>query len=90
MNISSDDPIWGKNLTLSVNTSGHVVHAFVNGESIGNYGYGFCLSSKVDYIIQFFMQLLHCTVLCNCRIYTCRAWTFRITVPPKYYTSAWE
>ncbi|KAL6336873.1 hypothetical protein AAG906_036187 [Vitis piasezkii] len=35
VDISNDDPIWGKDLTLSVNTSGHILHAFVNGEHIG-------------------------------------------------------
>ena len=47
VNVSTnDDPILGKDLTLSVNTTGHVVHAFVNRERIGNYRYCFCLSSS--------------------------------------------
>ena len=46
VNVSTnDDPILGKDLTLSVNTTGHVVHAFVNRERIGNYRYCLCLSS---------------------------------------------
>lgn len=76
VDISNDDPIWGKDLTLSVNTSGHILHAFVNGEHIGNfgYGYGFVVSSEVDYYptssYVFFTALRF-----NFRIPICITWT---------------
>lgn len=74
VDISNDDPIWGKDLTLSVNTSGHILHAFVNGEHIGNFGYGFVVSSEVDYYptssCVFFTALRF-----NFRIPICITWT---------------
>ncbi|KAI9192258.1 hypothetical protein LWI28_020101 [Acer negundo] len=32
VNLNDDDPIWSDNMTLHVNGSGHVLHAYVNGE----------------------------------------------------------
>lgn len=65
VDISNDDPIWGKDLSLSVNTSGHILHAFVNGEHIGNfgYGYGFVVSSEIDYY-----PLLHASSSLHCAL----------------------
>ncbi|KAF8403186.1 hypothetical protein HHK36_011283 [Tetracentron sinense] len=34
--IDEDDLIWSKDMTLRVNTSGHVLHAYVNGKYIGS------------------------------------------------------
>ncbi|XAR51103.1 Beta-galactosidase [Bertholletia excelsa] len=36
VNISDNDPIWSDNMSLRVNTTGHIIHAFVNGEHIGS------------------------------------------------------
>lgn len=35
LHVKHDDPIWSENMTLKINGSGHVIHAFVNGEHIG-------------------------------------------------------
>ncbi|XP_057983261.1 beta-galactosidase 7-like [Malania oleifera] len=34
--IDKNNPDWGNEITLRVNTSGHVLHAFVNGKHIGS------------------------------------------------------
>ncbi|TKY54396.1 Beta-galactosidase protein [Spatholobus suberectus] len=36
LHLKHDDPVWSENMTLRINGSGHVIHAFVNGEHIGN------------------------------------------------------
>ncbi|KAK4481133.1 hypothetical protein RD792_012010 [Penstemon davidsonii] len=36
VNIDEKNPIWGKEVTLQANTSCHVLHAYFNGEYIGN------------------------------------------------------
>nr|DAD39509.1 TPA_asm: hypothetical protein HUJ06_013832 [Nelumbo nucifera] len=36
VNMDEKDPIWGTDLTLLVNTTGHVLHAYVNGNHIGS------------------------------------------------------
>lgn len=35
VNLDKNDPVWSKNMSLRVNGTGHVLHAFVNGEYIG-------------------------------------------------------
>ncbi|BAT79934.1 hypothetical protein VIGAN_02287700 [Vigna angularis var. angularis] len=37
LHLKHDDPIWSENTTLRINGSGHVIHAFVNGEHIGSH-----------------------------------------------------
>ncbi|KAG4970256.1 hypothetical protein JHK82_035946 [Glycine max] len=37
LHVKHDDPVWGENMTLRINSSGHVIHAFVNGEHIGSH-----------------------------------------------------
>ncbi|KAL3532723.1 hypothetical protein ACH5RR_006244 [Cinchona calisaya] len=36
VNLDKNDPIWSKNMSIRVNATGHVLHAFVNGEFIGS------------------------------------------------------
>ncbi|GMY36491.1 beta-galactosidase 15-like [Fagus crenata] len=36
VNITGDDPIWSDDLSLRVNGSGHVLHAYVNGQYTGS------------------------------------------------------
>ncbi|XP_059669779.1 beta-galactosidase 7-like [Cornus florida] len=36
VNINGRDKVWNKEITLQVNTKGHVLHAFVNGQHIGS------------------------------------------------------
>ncbi|XP_059634689.1 beta-galactosidase 15-like [Cornus florida] len=36
VNIKDDDPIWSDNMTIRVNGTGHVLHAYINGEHIGS------------------------------------------------------
>ncbi|XP_043690636.1 beta-galactosidase 15 [Telopea speciosissima] len=36
VNIDKQDPIFGLDTTLKVNTTGHVLHAFVNGKHVGS------------------------------------------------------
>ncbi|XP_011660030.1 beta-galactosidase 15 isoform X2 [Cucumis sativus] len=36
VNLKKKDPIWSNEMTLRINVSGHIVHAFVNGEHIGS------------------------------------------------------
>ncbi|KAL0558579.1 hypothetical protein IC582_003156 [Cucumis melo] len=36
VNLKKRDPIWSNQMTLRINVSGHIVHAFVNGEHIGS------------------------------------------------------
>ncbi|KAI6682076.1 hypothetical protein NL676_035957 [Syzygium grande] len=36
VNLKDDDPIWSDNMTLRVNCTGQILHAFVNGQSIGS------------------------------------------------------
>lgn len=35
MNIDENDPIWSDDMSLRVNCTGQVLHAYVNGEYIG-------------------------------------------------------
>jgi len=35
INLKKDDPVWSYNMTLRVKSSGQILHAFVNGELIG-------------------------------------------------------
>lgn len=35
VNLDKDDPIWSKDLSLRVNGTGHILHAYVNGEFVG-------------------------------------------------------
>lgn len=36
VDLKKDDPIWGKNnITLRINGTGCILHAYVNGEHIG-------------------------------------------------------
>ncbi|CAJ2628195.1 unnamed protein product [Trifolium pratense] len=37
LDIDHKDPVWTKNMTLRINGTGHVIHAFVNGEHIGSH-----------------------------------------------------
>jgi len=36
LDINQKDPVWTNNTILRINGTGHVIHAFVNGEHIGN------------------------------------------------------
>ncbi|XP_065849772.1 beta-galactosidase 15-like [Euphorbia lathyris] len=36
VHIKKSDPIWSKDMTLRVNGSGHILHAYVNGKYIGS------------------------------------------------------
>ncbi|KAJ4955330.1 hypothetical protein NE237_012113 [Protea cynaroides] len=36
VNLDTQDPIFGQNMSLRVNTTGHVLHAFVNGKHVGS------------------------------------------------------
>jgi len=36
LDLDESDPILSDNMSLRINGSGHVIHAFVNGEHIGN------------------------------------------------------
>ncbi|QCD80206.1 beta-galactosidase [Vigna unguiculata] len=37
LHLKHDDPVWSENMSLRINGSGHVIHAFVNGEHIGSH-----------------------------------------------------
>ncbi|KAG4932279.1 hypothetical protein JHK87_046281 [Glycine soja] len=37
LHVKHDDPVWSENMTLRINGSGHVIHAFVNGEYIDSH-----------------------------------------------------
>ncbi|KAF6174298.1 hypothetical protein GIB67_040791 [Kingdonia uniflora] len=37
VNIPKNDPFWTKNMTLRVNTTGPILHAYVNGKHIGSH-----------------------------------------------------
>ncbi|CAF1929069.1 BnaCnng48970D [Brassica napus] len=37
LNLKEEDPVWGKNMYLHINSTAHVLHAFVNGQHVGNY-----------------------------------------------------
>ncbi|EOA38915.1 hypothetical protein CARUB_v10011312mg, partial [Capsella rubella] len=37
VNLKEQDPVWSKNMSIRVNSTAHVLHAFVNGQHIGNY-----------------------------------------------------
>ncbi|QCD80451.1 beta-galactosidase [Vigna unguiculata] len=37
LHLKHDDPLWSENMSLRINGSGHVIHAFVNGEHIGSH-----------------------------------------------------
>lgn len=48
VNLNDNDPIWTTdNMTLQVNVSGHVLHAFVNGKHIG-----MCIKKIFSHIIN--------------------------------------
>ncbi|KAJ7946663.1 Beta-galactosidase [Quillaja saponaria] len=36
VNLKADDPIWSDNMTLRINGSGHILHAYVNGEYVAS------------------------------------------------------
>ncbi|KAB1201441.1 Beta-galactosidase [Morella rubra] len=36
VHIKENDPIWSQNMTLRVNSSGHVLHAYLNGKYLGS------------------------------------------------------
>ncbi|KAJ7969973.1 Beta-galactosidase [Quillaja saponaria] len=36
VNLKTDDPIWSNNMTLRINGSGHILHAYVNGEYVAS------------------------------------------------------
>ncbi|KAG8380475.1 hypothetical protein BUALT_Bualt06G0019200 [Buddleja alternifolia] len=36
LNLNKDDAVWSDNMTLRVNGTGHVMHAYVNGEYLGS------------------------------------------------------
>lgn len=36
VHLKKNDPIWSNEMTLRINGSGHIIHAFVNGEHIGS------------------------------------------------------
>ncbi|KAM1836147.1 hypothetical protein ACFX14_018109 [Malus domestica] len=36
VHLKKDDPIWSKNMTLRVNGTGFILHAYVNGEYVGS------------------------------------------------------
>ncbi|XP_038710356.1 beta-galactosidase-like [Tripterygium wilfordii] len=36
VNLAKDDPVWSDNMTLRVNGSGHMLHAYVNGDYLGS------------------------------------------------------
>ncbi|XP_052182584.1 beta-galactosidase-like [Diospyros lotus] len=42
VNIEDDDPIWSRDLSIRVNGTGHILHAFVNSKYVGSQwaGYG--------------------------------------------------
>jgi len=35
VNLKEQDPVLGKNMSLRINSTAHVLHAFVNGQHIG-------------------------------------------------------
>ncbi|XP_027331397.1 beta-galactosidase 7-like [Abrus precatorius] len=37
VHLKQDDPVWSDNMSLRINGSGQVIHAFVNGEHIGSH-----------------------------------------------------
>jgi len=39
LDLDQSDPVLSGNMSLRINGSGHVIHAFVNGEHIGNVNY---------------------------------------------------
>ncbi|KAJ9183730.1 hypothetical protein P3X46_007542 [Hevea brasiliensis] len=36
VNLKKEDPIWSDNMTIRINGSGHILHAYVNGKYIGS------------------------------------------------------
>lgn len=36
LNLDKSDPVFTNNMTIRVNGSGHVLHAYVNGKLVGN------------------------------------------------------
>ncbi|KAF2556831.1 hypothetical protein F2Q68_00015025 [Brassica cretica] len=34
LNLKEEDPVWGKNMYLHINSTAHVLHAFVNGQHV--------------------------------------------------------
>lgn len=36
VDLSEDDLVWTDNMTLRVNATGHILHAYVNGEYLGS------------------------------------------------------
>lgn len=47
VHLKKDDPILSKNMTLRVNGTGFILHAYVNGEYVGKtYKYGFLINLK--------------------------------------------
>ncbi|KAJ4970183.1 hypothetical protein NE237_003282 [Protea cynaroides] len=54
VNLDTQDPIFGQNMTLRVNTTGQVLHAFVNGKHVGSQwdqtgGAHFMFEQKVNF-----------------------------------------
>ncbi|KAJ1380656.1 Galactose-binding-like domain superfamily [Sesbania bispinosa] len=49
VDIKEDDPIWSKDLKLRVNTSGHVLHVFVNG---GHAGSHYALDGEYKFVYE--------------------------------------
>ncbi|KAL0795997.1 hypothetical protein Bca101_067374 [Brassica carinata] len=37
LHLKEEDPIWSKHMSLHINSTAHVLHAFVNGQHVGNY-----------------------------------------------------
>ncbi|ESQ33661.1 hypothetical protein EUTSA_v10006871mg [Eutrema salsugineum] len=49
VNLKEQDPVLSKNMSLRINSTAHVLHAFVNGEHIGNYRAD---SGKFHYVFE--------------------------------------
>ncbi|XP_022972701.1 beta-galactosidase 7-like [Cucurbita maxima] len=60
--LSGSDPLFGKNVTLRVKTSGHILHAFLNGRHIGSQHaqkdkYSFVFEKKISDLLYGFNQI---------------------------------
>ncbi|CAN6882349.1 unnamed protein product [Brassica oleracea] len=49
LNLKEEDPVWGKNMYLHINSTAHVLHAFVNGQHVGNYH---AENGKLHYVFE--------------------------------------
>ncbi|KAG6595196.1 Beta-galactosidase 7, partial [Cucurbita argyrosperma subsp. sororia] len=60
--LSGSDPLFGKNVTLRIKTSGHILHAFLNGRHIGSQHaqkdkYSFVFEKKISDLLYGFNQI---------------------------------